>query len=138
MGFNHQICMLVLDDCAKKHLINYSTKKGWNRWNTFDFVKTICITIKILVQKVTLGSIGCDSNATTKSTSIFPPSLYSSLPCILNSMQIRNGLPFYQNQKVASPNVASLICRSLGVTSIAFHLSSRIQMPFEKFHQLVL
>jgi hypothetical protein len=40
---------------------------------------------KISVLEVTLGSVGHDSSATTKSTSIFPPSLCSSFPCVMDS-----------------------------------------------------
>jgi len=50
---------------------------------------------KISILEVTLGLIGYDANATTKSTSIFPPSFYYSLPCVFGlRCKSRMGLHF--------------------------------------------
>jgi hypothetical protein len=94
MIFNYQICTLVLDGHVKKCLINYSTRK-----KNVIFVgtkvgigatplalpKLFTSLEKIPILEVTSGLVGHGSNATTKSTSIFPLSLCSSFPCILNS-----------------------------------------------------
>jgi hypothetical protein len=46
---------------------------------------------KILVLEVTFSLIGYDANATTKSTSIFLPSFYYSLPCVFG-LWCRSGM----------------------------------------------
>jgi hypothetical protein len=41
--------------------------------------KPFVVSERIPILKITFGSVGCSFGATTESTSIFPPSFYSSL-----------------------------------------------------------
>jgi len=77
----------------------------------------------IIIPKVISSSIGCDYSVATKSTSISPPSLCSSLLCVSDSMP-----PF--NFDKTSLDVASPFGRFLGAALTTPHLFGRIQTPF--------
>lgn len=90
--FNHWISMLVLECRARKCLFNYLTKKIVISIGVEAEIGVIPLALpkpfatlrQTPIPKITFGSVGHNSDATSKSTSILSPSLYSSLTCLLD------------------------------------------------------
>ncbi len=65
-----------------KYIIVFTRSQAGIRVAPLASLELFTTLEKILVLEVTFNSIGYDANATTKSTSIFLPSFYYSLPCV--------------------------------------------------------
>jgi len=98
-----------------------------NNFKSTIVLERFAIPKMFLVPKVTSNPIGCNFGATIESTSIYPPSLYSSCPCVPNS--------------VVNPECACTLLESKGgitkalpldkrpsIVGIVFHLFGKFQM----------
>jgi hypothetical protein len=57
-------------------------------------LKPFVVLKRIPILKIIFGSVGCGFGAITESTSIFPPSFYTSFPLNHIQMQIHNRFVF--------------------------------------------
>jgi len=137
IDFNNRICIIVLDNHVEKCRINYTTEmcyslykvEAWTSVKPFASLKTFATLERIPMPKVISSLVGCDSNATTESSSIYSPSFYSSLLCILDSDANPNWTCVLLKLKSDITRCGIIHRWSLGATSTTPCLFGRTWMP---------
>lgn len=77
----------------------YVGAKVWMSTKPFALLETSTTSEIIIVLKITSMLVGCDSSVTTESSTIFPPSLCSSLLCTKFGCRSKVGLHFVEIEK---------------------------------------